>query len=160
MGGGGGVCPPMPPNGSGITAGKEEIYEKVYPVFQSNRSQNHDFSCLKSGLILRMLSIKTFFFKIKSNFLWFCPTYSQIAKNNVSWEFFDLKDATKGQLISKANFKVFIWTKTQRKYFCISAQASKMGQTSLSCLLLMCLLNKAKKYYRSTFENFIFCFRD
>ena len=31
----------------------------------------------------------------------------------------------KGQLISKANFEVFIWTKNQRKYFCISAQASK-----------------------------------
>ena len=34
----------------------------------------------------------------------------------------------KGQLISKANSKLFIWTKKQRKYFCISALASKMGQ--------------------------------
>ena len=34
----------------------------------------------------------------------------------------------KGQLISKTNFKVFIWTKNQRKYFCISALASKSGQ--------------------------------
>ena len=32
---------------------------------------------------------------------------------------------TKGQLISKANFKVFIWTKKRMKYFCISALASK-----------------------------------
>ena len=31
----------------------------------------------------------------------------------------------KGQLISKANSKLFIWTKNQRKYFCISALASK-----------------------------------
>ena len=35
---------------------------------------------------------------------------------------------TKGQLISKANFKVFIWTKNQRKYFLISVLASKSGQ--------------------------------
>jgi hypothetical protein len=35
---------------------------------------------------------------------------------------------TKGQLILKANFEVFIGTKNQRKYFCISALASKMGQ--------------------------------
>ena len=34
----------------------------------------------------------------------------------------------KGQLISKANIKVFIWTKKQTKYFCISALASKSGQ--------------------------------
>ena len=34
----------------------------------------------------------------------------------------------KGQLISKANFEVFIWTKNERKYFCISALASKMGK--------------------------------
>ena len=31
----------------------------------------------------------------------------------------------KGQLILKANFKAFIWTKNQRKYFCVSALASK-----------------------------------
>ena len=31
----------------------------------------------------------------------------------------------KGKLISKANLKVFIWTKNQRKCFCISALASK-----------------------------------
>ena len=37
--------------------------------------------------------------------------------------------ALKGQLISKANFEIFIWTKNERKYFCISAIASKMGQT-------------------------------
>ena len=29
----------------------------------------------------------------------------------------------KGQLISKADLKVFIWTKNQRKYFCIFALA-------------------------------------
>ena len=34
----------------------------------------------------------------------------------------------KGQLISKADLKVLIWTKNQRKYFCISALASKMSQ--------------------------------
>ena len=33
--------------------------------------------------------------------------------------------SAKGQLISKANFKFFIWTKNQWKYFCISALASK-----------------------------------
>ena len=37
--------------------------------------------------------------------------------------------STKGQLISKAKFKVFIWTKNWTKiFFCISALASKMGQ--------------------------------
>ena len=39
-----------------------------------------------------------------------------------------LSRASKGQLISKANSKVFIWTKNQRKYFCISGLASKSGQ--------------------------------
>ena len=34
----------------------------------------------------------------------------------------------KGQLISRAGMKVFIEPKTQRKYFCISALASKMSQ--------------------------------
>ena len=34
----------------------------------------------------------------------------------------------KGQLIARAGMKVFIEPKTQRKYFCISALASKMGQ--------------------------------
>ena len=29
--------------------------------------------------------------------------------------------STKGQIISKANFDVFIWTKNERKYFSISA---------------------------------------
>ena len=33
--------------------------------------------------------------------------------------------STKGQLISKANFKNLIWTKKQHKYFCISDLASK-----------------------------------
>ena len=42
-----------------------------------------------------------------------------------SWNFSRLESLTKGQLISKANFKVFIWTKKQWKYFCISAQAFK-----------------------------------
>ena len=36
--------------------------------------------------------------------------------------------SAKGQLILKANCKVFIWTKNQWKYFCISALASKRGQ--------------------------------
>ena len=31
------------------------------------------------------------------------------------------EELTKGQLISKANFEVFIWTKNERKYFSISA---------------------------------------
>ena len=35
---------------------------------------------------------------------------------------------TKGQLISKGLVKVFICTKNERKYLCISALASKMGQ--------------------------------
>ena len=35
---------------------------------------------------------------------------------------------SKGQLISKANFKVFVWTKKRTIFFCISALASKMGQ--------------------------------
>ena len=34
----------------------------------------------------------------------------------------------KGQLISKGNFSVFNQTKNERKHFCISALASKMGQ--------------------------------
>ena len=34
----------------------------------------------------------------------------------------------KGQLISKANSKLFIWTKNQRKLFCISALASISGR--------------------------------
>ena len=34
----------------------------------------------------------------------------------------------KGQLISKEDLKVFIWTKNQGKYFCISALASKLSQ--------------------------------
>ena len=38
---------------------------------------------------------------------------------------FVLNSFTKGQLISKANSKLFTWTKNQRKYFCISALASK-----------------------------------
>ena len=36
--------------------------------------------------------------------------------------------STKGHLISKANPKLLIWTKNQRKYFLISALASKSGQ--------------------------------
>ena len=35
---------------------------------------------------------------------------------------------TKGQLISKANSKLCIWTKNQRNYFCISVLASKSDQ--------------------------------
>ena len=35
---------------------------------------------------------------------------------------------TKVQLISKANSKLFIWTKNQQKYFCIPALASKSGR--------------------------------
>ena len=35
---------------------------------------------------------------------------------------------TKGQLISKANFECSFEPKNERKYFCISALASKMGQ--------------------------------
>ena len=34
----------------------------------------------------------------------------------------------KGQLISKANFEVFIWTQKRKKKFYIFALASKMGQ--------------------------------
>ena len=34
----------------------------------------------------------------------------------------------KGQLISKANFEVFIWTKNEQNYFFIFALASKVGQ--------------------------------
>ena len=35
---------------------------------------------------------------------------------------------TKGQLIPKANFEVFIWTKKQQKYFCTSALAFKSSR--------------------------------
>ena len=35
----------------------------------------------------------------------------------------------KGQLISKAEMEVFIWTENQRKYLCISGLASKMSQS-------------------------------
>ena len=35
---------------------------------------------------------------------------------------------TKGQIISEWLLDVFIGTKNERKYFCISALASKMGQ--------------------------------
>ena len=34
----------------------------------------------------------------------------------------------KGQLISKAKSKLFIWTKKNWKYFCIFALVSKSGQ--------------------------------
>ena len=36
-----------------------------------------------------------------------------------------IESTPKGQLILKANFKVFIWTKKLTKYFSISALASK-----------------------------------
>ena len=36
--------------------------------------------------------------------------------------------ADESPLISEWLFDVFIWTKNERKYFCISALASKMGQ--------------------------------
>ena len=35
---------------------------------------------------------------------------------------------TKGQLNSEWLLDIFIWTKKERKYFCIPALASKMGQ--------------------------------
>ena len=41
----------------------------------------------------------------------------------------DLLLGSKGQLISKADLKIFIWTKNQQKYFGISALSSlKKGQ--------------------------------
>ena len=43
-------------------------------------------------------------------------------------KFSNKNDIVKGQLISKANIKVFIWTKKRTKYFCISALASISGQ--------------------------------
>ena len=53
--------------------------------------------------------------RAKSNqFLWISPKYQVLT--------------LKGQLISKANFKVVIGTKKQTKYFCISALASISGQ--------------------------------
>ena len=39
-----------------------------------------------------------------------------------------MQTGAKGQLILKANSNLFIWTKNQHKYFCISALASKSGQ--------------------------------
>ena len=62
-------------------------------------------------LNIRILN-QTFFFN-----------YNSLANMNMFYGNF-----TKGQLISKANSKLFIWTKNQRKYFYISAQASKSGQ--------------------------------
>ena len=40
--------------------------------------------------------------------------------------------ATKGQLISKGLFKVFISPKNEQKYFCISALASKKSSNQKS----------------------------
>ena len=48
----------------------------------------------------------------------------EIGENEFIWAQLD----SKGQLISKANFEVFIWTKKRTKYFYISALASKIGQ--------------------------------
>ena len=53
---------------------------------------------------------------------WFLNRHGGV-KNKIKLS--DYKLNTKGQLISKANFKVFIWTKKRTKYFCISALASK-----------------------------------
>ena len=38
------------------------------------------------------------------------------------------RECVKGQQISESNFKAFIWTKNERKYFCNTALPSKMGQ--------------------------------
>ena len=58
----------------------------------------------------------------------------------------------KGQLISKAHFEVFIWTKNQRKYFCISALASKMG-------LIIKIMADYHAYYKIFSIDFLFIWK-
>ena len=45
---------------------------------------------------------------------------------NITDEVCNVVGSSKGQLISKANSKLFTGTKNQRKCFCISALASKI----------------------------------
>ena len=57
----------------------------------------------------------------------FC-TESQHSGKNLHLVIWQISSLSKGQFISKADLKVFIWTKNQRKHFCISALVSKMSQ--------------------------------
>ena len=68
--------------------------------------------------------MKTFEFAFE--IYWPSVLYDLVYKN--------AKSLTKGQLISKGLFKVFICTKNEQKYFCISALAYKKRSNQKSSI--------------------------
>ena len=113
---------------------------KVKPL---TRSSAHARTCLTELMIVTQMTQKWKYIMVATAIYYWKQKKKPASKirmiknkrkigpyNSPAWQFYE--SSTKGQSISKANFEVFIWTKNERKYFCIFALASKMGQIMMA----------------------------